>query len=582
MLLAHATKHHISLLFVEGGLTAVAVAASLAWPRLGSAWFVRIEQAFGRLARRKGLAVASVGFSVLLLRLAILPVFPVPLPFCPNDFSFLLAADTFSLGRLTNPTPAMWKHFESIHITMQPTYMSMYFPGNGLLLAAGQLLFGNPWIGNLCVDMLMCASICWMLQAWLPPGWALFGGIVAMLRIGLYSYWINTIFGGEALLAALGGALVLGALPRLMRTGRFRYSSLMAVGIVILALTRPYEGMLLCLPVAAALGRWALFGKNRPSRAVLLRRAVVPLALIAAVLAWLGYYNYRAFGGPTILPYTVNRATYATAPYFVWQPARPAPHYRYEVMRRFYAENELRIYEAIHSLAGFLPQTLIKAARGILFFAGLALLPPLVMLRRVLLDRRMRFLVLCMFVLMAGMSIEVFLVPHYLAVFTAVFYALGLQAMRHLRFWKPAGEPVGTTLTRLIVALCVALAGVRIFATPLKLSVPEWPASSWSGTWYGPDHYGMTRAQVEGRLERLPGSQLVIVRYLPGHNPLDEWVYNQADIDKSKVIWARAGDAASNLELLHYYYDRKAWLVEPDTASPAVIPYPAPLAAVSP
>ncbi len=69
-----------------------------------------------------------VGLSGLGLRLAILPWCPIPLPFVPDDFSFLLASDTFSHGRLTNPTPAMWIHFESIHIDMLPTYMSMYFP----------------------------------------------------------------------------------------------------------------------------------------------------------------------------------------------------------------------------------------------------------------------------------------------------------------------------------------------------------------------------------------------------------------------------------------------------------------------
>jgi len=576
MLLASASQHRAPLLMVEGGLTAIAVAVSFAWPRFGSSWFVRIERVFARLARRKVLAVASVGFYALLLRLAILPVFPAPLPFIPDDFSFLLATDTFVHGRLTNPTPAMWTHFESFHITMWPTYMSMYFPGNGLILAAGQLLFANPWFGMLCADALMCAAICWMLQAWLPPGWALLGGMLAVLRLGLFSYWINTITGGEALLAALGGALVLGALPRLTKTARFRYGLLMAVGIAILVLTRPYEGLLLCLPVAAVLGRWALFGKNRPSPAVLLRRAAVPLLLIAATLAWLGYYDYCAFKSPLTLPYTVDRATYAMAPYFVWQRARPAPHYRYEVMRRFYTENELGPYEAIHSPSGFVPQTLIKVARGTLFFAGLVLLPPLFMLRRVLLDRRVRFLVLCMMVLMAGMVIEIFLIPHYLSPFTAVFYALGLQAMRHLRLWIPGDKPVGATLVRLTMTLCVVLGGVRMLAAPLKLAVPEWPVGNWAPIWYGPDHYGTERARIEAQLENLPGPQLAIVRYLPGHGLLNEWVYNHADIDGSKVIWAREGDATSNRELLHYYRNRKAWLVEPDTTPVRVTPYPAP------
>ena len=33
-------------------------------------------------------------------------------------------------------------------------------------------------------------------------------------------------------------------------------------------------------------------------------------------------------------------------------------------------------------------------------------------------------------------------------------------------------------------------------------------------------------------------------------------------------------DPASNLELLNYYKDRKAWLVEPDRNPPRVVPYP--------
>ena len=196
-----------SLMMIEGGLTLIAAAVAFGWPRLGSGFFSRIERAFGQLARRRGLAVAVVGFTALLLRLAILPVCPVPHPFITDDFSFLLAADTFASGRLTNPTPAMWTHFESIQINMKPTYMSMYFPAQGLVLAAAKVLTGHPWYGVLCMSALMCAAICWMLQAWLPPGWALLGGMLAVLHIGLFSYWINT-YTGAGSISALGGALV--------------------------------------------------------------------------------------------------------------------------------------------------------------------------------------------------------------------------------------------------------------------------------------------------------------------------------------------------------------------------------------
>jgi hypothetical protein len=556
---------------LESGLTLIAIAAAFRWPRLGSNFFSRIERAFGCLARRRGLSITSVGLAAFLLRLAILPLSPIPKPFIHDDFSFLLAANTFASGRLTNPTPAMWQHFESFHIDMKPTYMSMYFPAQGLVMAAAKLLTGQPWYGLLCVNALMCAAICWMLQAWLPPSWALLGGILAMLRLSLFSYWIDT-YTGAAAIAALGGALVLGAFPRLMRAAKLRHGLLLALGVILLATSRAYEGLLLCLPVAAALAWRICTGSNRPSASVLLRRAAAPLILIFAAGAWMGYYNYRVFGSPLTPPYKINRATYAVTPYFVWQSERPEPAYRHQVMREFYLEDELPSFERIHSLTGYVPYTLSKALRGILFFAGIALLPPLIMLRRVLLDRRIRFLVVCVLVLMAGMAVEIFLIPHYLAPFTVAFYAIGLQAMRHLRLWRAGGEPVGLVLVRLTVAVCVILAGLRLFAEPLHLDFPVSPAGS-ASWWYGPGLRGAARARVEVGLERLPGLQLAIVRYSPSHDSLDEWVYNAPNIDGSKVIWARDMDPAENLELIHYYKNRKVWLVQPDLDPVKISPY---------
>jgi hypothetical protein len=77
-------------------------------------------------------------------------------------------------------------------------------------------------------------------------------------------------------------------------------------------------------------------------------------------------------------------------------------------------------------------------------------------------------------------------------------------------------------------------------------------------------------------LEDLPGKQLAIVRYSSRHNPFNEWVYNSADIDGSKVIWAREMDGANNIELIQHYKDRKAWLVQPDLDSAILLPYPFP------
>ena len=565
MLVSPQPENKTTLLLSEAALAASAVAISLVLPRLGSVWFAGIERRFLRLARRPLLAVLCVGLSAIVLRTAILPLFPAPLPFVPNDFSFLLAADTFAHGRLANPMPALWTHFESIDITVQPTYASMFFPGWGLALAAAQVLFGHPWIANLFADGLMCAGICWMLQAWLPPGWALLGGFLALLRIGLFTYWINTISGGNGLLDAFSGALILGALRRLLKTARLRYGLLLALGIGMLALTRPYEGLLLCLPVAVVLARWIWKGKSRPAPAILVRRAAFPLALLVAALAWLGYYDYRAFGSPTTLPYTLAREQYGVASNFAWLPPRPVPLYRHAMLRQYYAQNEFVHYQVIHSLSGYFPSVLGKIEFAIIFLAGFALLPPLIMSRRVLLDRRVRLLLICAGMSLVGLATESFFIPHYLAPFTAAFCALGLQAMRHLRVWDPNGKrpgktPAGMTTVRLIVSVCVILAVAQILsASPRSAMDPAQPGSQ--------------RAQIQARLEQFPGGQLVFVRYLPTHDCSDDWIYNRAGIDHSKVIWAWDMGSADNLELMHHYPNRKAWLVQPDTDPVALVPY---------
>lgn len=557
----------LSILILELGFTLIIVAIAFCLPRVGLSFFRRLERAFDRLARKRALSVLLVGCSAGLLRLLILPISPIPQPFLYSDFSYLLAADTFASGRLTNLTHPMWVHFESFHIIQFPTYMSMYFPAQSMFLAAGKILAGHPWYGVWASTALMCAAFCWMLQGWLPPRWALLGGILAILRIALFSYWIDQYWGGAV--PALAGALVLGALPRIRRAFRARDFFWMSFGMAILATSRPYEGLLVSIPAIIALG-WRTAKKPHPAISILVPRIAPALALLLLTAAFIAYYNYRLFGKVLTTPYHANRAAYASAPHFLWQKAKPEPAYRHQVMRQFYSNWELAEFRDSQSPLGFFEAMLKKLGIAVLFYFGAVLLVPLVMLPRVLRDRRIRFLIVTGGVFAIGIFAETWLLPNYIAPFAAGVYAILLQCMRHLRAIRRRGPSPGLFLVRAIPALCVLLAVLRLYAQPLHIELPGVQPF----TAYGTAPLGLPRAQVSAELAKQPGGQLAIIRYTPHHDIFDEWVYNAADIDHSKVVWAREMDVASNLELLRYFKDRKAWLVQPDFNPARVSFYP--------
>jgi hypothetical protein len=539
------------LIYIAGAV--VLVALLLAWyrPLLGDSFFRPVEKAGKRFALRKGWVVLGIAAATIIARLGLLWLVPVPIPMSHDEFAYLLAADTFAHGRLANPPHPMALFLDTIHVNQHPTYMSKYPPAQSAVLALGQKL-GHPWIGVLLSMAAMCAAIAWMLQGWFPPVWALIGAVLVLLRFAVFNYWMNSYWGGAV--AAIGGALVLGSLPRIFHHQRPRDSALLGLGASLLANSRPVEGLIFCLPVAAALGGW-LLSRSRGWR-VSLRKVVLPVSTVLLLnLAFMGYYNWRGTGNPLLFPYVANERAHFIRPVFVWQKARPPLHFANPQFDDYY--NHEQPAEFNHYRSQFVGSALRRIKDFCEFYFGMLMAAPLLTLPWLLRDRRPRLLLVQLALSLIGIAAVVPYSQHYAAPLTATVLALIVQGLRHLRHWQHHGRPVGIGLSRMLVLFAIATFPMHMAKTMLEIR----HGVSWTNP-HIPE-----RARIAAQLESLPGEHLVLVRYAADHNVNEEWVYNAADIDHAKVVWAREVPGENLTSLLDYFRNRRVWVVDADKLS---------------
>lgn len=559
-------------LAIEFCLVVVCLALAFSCPNVGDRWFSAAERRLSVIAQRRTLTVVCVGLLALGIRLALLPFLPIPQPEVTDEYSYLLSGDTFAHGRLTNPTHPMWIHLETFQENWRPTYGSMYYPSQGLFQAFGQVVMGHPFWGVWLSCGLMCAAICWALQGWMPPGWALVGALLALIRLATFSYWADSYWGGSV--AALGGALAIGALPRIKEIQRVRDSLLMALGMALMLYSRPYEGFFFSLPLIAAL-IWAAKSRGKQGLGTWLERVAFPIALVMAIaFAALGYYFWRVTGSPFTTPYQINMRTYGLV-YFPWDKLKPV-EFHHEFMRQFYRGASVVGWQTF-ALQHQVRLQFLKALVIWLFYFGPLLSLPWIawLLKRMRVNFKKSFtpelrllLAVCAATYFSCMLTIYLGQPHYIAPLAAVFYIAMLLMMRDAYGSEPIVSS-GRFLARSIPVLVLLLFVMRV-AAPIAGATPK---PSFIRTWCSQDKQNMSRAHILSQLEQMPGEQLAIVRYRPDHDfILDEWVFNGADIDGSKVIWAR-DMGSENEELLRYFKTRHVWLVEPDDNPPRLTPY---------
>ena len=608
------------------------ICISLAWPNptFGGPLAVWLERKFVSFARNKRAALVAIGLSTIAIRVGMLWWVPVPQPKIHDEFSYLLAADTFVHGRLANPPHPLWIFFDTFHVTQHPTYASIYPPAQGLALAVGQLM-GNPWIGVLLTTAAMVVAMTWMLQGWMSPGWALLGGTLVLLRFAIFTYWMNSYWGGS--IAATGGALALGAFPRILRLQRPRDAVIFGVAGGILAISRPMEGFIFCIPLAAAL-LWWYFQPTSPGRRTCVGRIFFPLLLaLACCLGFLGYYNWRVTANPFVFPHFIELRNYITAPVFLWQKTKPPLMFANRQFDYFYNQWQRTVYQRGWSNA--IDMSSRKVTFFWNFFLGPALSIPCLAILWLLRERYVRLLLVHAGLSFAGLLAVVWFLPHYAAPMMATIVLLTVLGLRHLHNWRYRQQPIGAGLVRLIVLFSLLIPVIYFITTHFSLLSGFWaftpgdsPAKGVLGLvvtvlalwlvrmrskrsvgvhseWamklqsfeflflvlaivqicvaernFHPPHFpfdsgwsSFQRTTVERRLAALPGEHLVLVRYSRDQNSGQEYVYNAANIDHAKTVWAREIPGVDVEPLVTYFRNRDVWLFEPDEDNASVSPY---------
>jgi len=530
-------------------------------------WRPGVRRAFEALAEKRITCLVGLFLLPIALRLLLLPHHPVPTPDIYDEFSQLLVADTLLHGRLANPPHPMPQFFETFFVLQRPTYSSMYPLGQGALLALGRLISGIPWTGVLVASGAFCASCYWMLRGWVAPGWALLGGVLVVIEFGPLCQWTNTYWGG-GLLAAAAGCLVFGALPRLREYGRPRDAILLGLGFGVHMLTRQFESVFLLLavviffmPEISCREKWAK----------LTRSGAFAFGVLIPVCILILLQNRAVTGSWTTLPEQLHQYQYGVPVSLTFEPV-VAPHVSLTPEQQMdYRAESLQHGQGTDTPEKFLLRLEFRVRYYRFFF-----LPPLYLALLAFLfavrDWQMRWVAITLAIFALGTNLFPYLLLHYLAAVTCLFVLVSVVGLRQLSCLRIRKARVGEQIAFVLIILCLAEFGgwyvIHLFESPSLYPLMRYE------TWDSINHDSpQRRIEVREQLASIGGPLLVFVRYSPHHIYQNEWVWNEADINHARIVFARDLGPEEDAKLIRYYSRRKVFLLEPDGATPKISEY---------
>jgi hypothetical protein len=385
--------------------------------------------------------------------------------------------------------------------------------------------------------------------------------VLAVIEFGPLSQWMNGYWGGA--LAAAAGCLVFGALPRLRHGPRTRDAVLLGVGLGMHLLTRPYESIFLFLCVVLF---FVPMLRQRDELRKLARLAPDVILVLIPAVAMMLFQNKVVTGSWTTLPEALSQYQYGV-PAALTVQSNPVPHRELTREQALDYKMQLSFHTGPETMTSYLERLEYRVRYYRFFFLApldLALVVFLVTIR----DFRFAWVTLTLLLFSLGVNFFPAFQTHYIAAVTCLFVLVSVTGLERL-----SRLSAGRAAARLIVFLCVAhflfWYGVHAF-DDAEVSLAMRPYEAWDAINHGnPER----RIYVTRQLAAIPGKLLVFVRYYPQHIFQDEWVYNAADIDAARIVWARDLGETEDDKLRRYYPGRAVWLLEPDVRPPRLTAY---------
>jgi hypothetical protein len=301
--------------------------------------------------------------------------------------------------------------------------------------------------------------------------------------------------------------------------------------------------------------------------------AIVLVPFLALIL----FQNKAVTGSWTTLPEALSQYQYGVPASLTFQP-HVTPH------RELTPQQELD-YRMQRGFRGEKPETVgtyfLRLEYRVRFYRFFFLAPLYVALVAFLFRlREYRFLWVALTAALFALGANFFpaFQLHYLAGIACLFVLMSVTGLDTLSGLRIGAQPAGLEAMRLLVALCAAhflfWYGLHLVDRS-DLSAAMRPYETWNAVNHGnPER----RIAMNRKLAAIPGKLLVFVRYLPRHIFQEEWVYNAAEIDGARVVFARDLGTEANERLRQYFPDRAVWLLEPDFPVPQVTWFPRPMA----